>query len=359
MTAALALAERGLGRVWPNPAVGCVLVRDGRVVGRGWTRPGGRPHGETEALRRAGEAARGATAYVSLEPCNHWGKTPPCTEALLAAGIARAEVALEDPDPRVSGSGIARLRAAGLTVEVGSCAAEAREVNAGFLLRVRRGRPLVALKAAASLDARIATAAGESQWITGEAARRRAHALRARYDAILVGTRTALHDDPLLTCRLPGLEDRSPVRLVVDARLRLPLDSRLIATAQEVPTWIICRPDADSERARMLADRGVELLPVEPDASGRPDMAQALSALGARGLTRVLAEGGGVLAAALLRADLVDRLHWFRAPALIGGDGLPAIAGMGLTRLGGAPRFERLSMTELDGDLLETFKRRD
>ena len=205
MRAALALARRGLGTVWPNPAVGCVIVDRGRVVGRGWTQPGGRPHGETEALGRAGEAARGATAYVSLEPCCHWGRTPPCTDALIAAGIGRVVVALEDPDPRVAGDGVRRLRAAGLDVETGLCEAEAAEINAGFFCRLRNGRPLVTLKLATSLDGRIATGRGESQWITGPPARERAHALRAAHDAIMVGTGTVLADDPQLTCRLPGL----------------------------------------------------------------------------------------------------------------------------------------------------------
>ena len=205
MRAAFALARRGLGNVWPNPAVGCVLVRDGRVVGRGWTQPGGRPHAETEALRRAGALARGATAYVSLEPCSHWGRTSPCADALIAAGVRRVVAALEDPDPRVSGSGIARLREAGIAVETGLGAAEAAEINAGFLTRQRLGRPLVTLKLATSLDGKIATATGESQWITGPSARAYAHKLRAEHDAIMVGTGTVLADDPQLTCRLPGL----------------------------------------------------------------------------------------------------------------------------------------------------------
>ena len=212
MRAALGLARRGLGTVWPNPSVGCVLVKDGHVVGRGWTQRGGRPHGETEALRRAGAAANGATAYVTLEPCSHWGKTPPCADALIAAGLRRVVVALEDPDPRVAGAGIEALRKAGLAVETGLCTAEAAELNAGFLRRIRSGRPLVTLKLATSLDGRIATAAGESRWITGPQSRESAHLLRATHDAILVGTATVLADDPELTCRLPGLANRSPVR---------------------------------------------------------------------------------------------------------------------------------------------------
>src|SRR5580700_4659831 len=227
MRTALGLARRGLGNTWPNPAVGCVIVKDGRVVGRGWTQKGGRPHAETEALARAGKGAKGATAYVSLEPCSHHGKTPPCAEALIAAGVSRVVAAVEDPDPRVSGRGIARLRAAGIAVEAGLCAAEAAELNAGFFCRVAQGRPLVTLKLAASLDGRIATPTGKSRWITGPAARERAHLLRAAHDAVLIGTGTALADDPQLTCRLPGLEARSPVRIVIDRTLRLPATLRL------------------------------------------------------------------------------------------------------------------------------------
>ena len=204
MRAALALATRGLGNSWPNPSVGCVIVRDGQVLGRGWTRPGGRPHAETEALKAAGPAARGATAYVTLEPCCHWGRTPPCTDALAAAGIARVVVAIRDPDPRVNGEGLGRLRAAGIDVEEGLLAAEATSLNAGFIKRVRQGLPMVTLKLATSLDGRLATATKESKWITGPAARRAAHGLRARHDAILVGSGTVIDDDPDLTCRLPG-----------------------------------------------------------------------------------------------------------------------------------------------------------
>ncbi len=359
MTSALALARRGLGSVWPNPSVGCVIVRGDHVVGRGWTRPGGRPHGETEALRRAGPAAAGATAYVSLEPCNHWGKTPPCTEALLAAGIRRAVIALEDPDPRVAGAGIARLRAAGVTVEVGLCADEAAELNAGFLLRVRSGRPLVALKLATTLDGRIATATGESQWITGKTARRRAHLLRAEYDAILVGSGTAQRDDPMLTCRIPGLEGRSPVRVVLDGGLALSPGGRLAGSARTVPVWAICRADADPARASALAAAGVVPIPVETGADGRPEIGAALQALGARGVTRVLAEGGGVVAASLLRAGLVDRLLWFRAPMLLGAAGLPAVSDLGLGRLLDARRWKRIATAEIGCDLLETYARQD
>jgi diaminohydroxyphosphoribosylaminopyrimidine deaminase / 5-amino-6-(5-phosphoribosylamino)uracil reductase len=359
MRAALALARRGLGTVWPNPAVGCVIVNRGWLVGRGWTQPGGRPHGETEALRRAGEAARGAITYVSLEPCCHWGRTPPCADALIAAGVRRVVVALEDPDPRVAGEGLRRLRAAGLDVETGLCATEASEINAGFFCRLRLGRPLVTLKLATSLDGRIATRRGASRWITGPAARDRAHALRAIHDAIMVGSGTVLADDPKLTCRLPGLEHRSPVRVVVDRHLAVPPSARLIAEARQVPTWVLALPSADPDRRQGLLASGVTVIEVDPDTEGGIDFNSALTALGERGITRLLVEGGGQLAAALTRARLVDRLAWFHAPLLIGGDGIPAIAGFGLEAMTDAPRFERLSTETIGGDLLTIFRARE
>ena len=355
MRAALALARRGLGTVWPNPAVGCVIFKQGRVVGRGWTQPGGRPHGETEALRRAGEAARGATAYVSLEPCCHWGRTPPCVDALITAGVRRIVVALEDPDPRVAGEGLRRLRAAGLEVEVGLCAEEAAEVNAGFLGRLRLGRPLVTLKFATSLDGRIATASGESQWITGPPARERAHALRASHDAIMVGTGTAIADDPQLTCRLPGLDHRSPVRVVIDRHLRIPPTARLIADAHRVPTWVLTLPSADPDRRAVFRASRVTLIDVAHDSAGQVDLAAALAALGEHGITRLLVEGGAGLAAAFFRARLVDRLVWVHAPLAIGGDGIPAIAELDLAALANAPAFERLSTQTIGDDVLTTF----
>ena len=357
MRAALALAARGLGRTWPNPAVGCVLVRDGTVVGRGWTQPGGRPHAETEALGRAGGAARGATAYVSLEPCAHTGKTPPCADALIAAGIARVVAAVEDPDPRVSGRGLARLREAGIAVTTDACAAEAAELNAGFFTRIKEGRPLVSLKLATSLDGRIATRRGDSQWITGEAARRRAHALRAAHDAVLVGTGTALADDPALTCRLPGLSERSPVRVVLDRLLRLPATAKLLATAAAVPTWVVTTAAADSGQRRALETMGVQTIEAPAESDGRLSLSAALRGLGERGITRLLVEGGSALSASLLQQDLVDRVYWFRSAAVIGGDGLPAAASLGIEQLSDAKRFARLDMETVDADVLETYRR--
>jgi diaminohydroxyphosphoribosylaminopyrimidine deaminase/5-amino-6-(5-phosphoribosylamino)uracil reductase len=357
MRAALGLARRGLGTVAPNPSVGCIVVQNGQIVGRGWTQPGGRPHGETEALRRAGAAARGATAYVSLEPCNHYGKTPPCTEALIAAGVERVVVACEDPDPRVSGSGIRRLREAGIAVEVGLCADEARDLNEGFFRRIIDGRPMVTLKFATSLDGRIAVHTGESQWITGEAARTWSHGLRARYDAIMVGLNTALADDPELTCRLPGLNQRSPVRVVVDSRLRLPLTSRLVRTARSVSTLLIALQGADRMRSRAFQDCGVEVIEVPADQAGTIDVVAAAQALGERGITRLMVEGGAHLSASLLQRRLVDRIEWFRAPRLIGGDGIPALVSFGVDRLSDTADFIRIAVRQVGDDVMESYRR--
>ncbi len=363
MLAALSLARRGLGIVWPNPAVGCVLVRPDwghRVVGRGWTQPGGRPHAETEAVARAGGLAKDATAYVTLEPCDHQGQTGPCTQALIKAGIGAAVIALEDPDPRVSGAGIKRLEDAGIKVSVGVCEDQARTLNAGYLLRVTQGRPLMTLKTATTLDGRVATAKGQSKWITGAPARAFAHGLRADHDAIMIGIGTALADEPALTCRLPGLEDRSPVRIVADSRLRLPVDSRLVKTAKQVTTWVVTTAGAAGAagaKRKALEDKGVEVIEAEPGADGRPDLDWLAAEFGRRGLTRVLVESGGELAAALVKADLIDRLAWFRSPKLIGGDGRSAIAAFGIDGIAEAPAFARDSIFDAGDDVLETYHR--
>lgn len=340
MRAALALARRNLGRVWPNPSVGCVVVKDGLVLGRGVTAPGGRPHGEPQALAQAGEGAYGATVYVSLEPCNHHGKTPPCSEALISAGVARIVVACEDPDPRVSGGGIKRLRDAGIQVDVGLCAEEAQEVNFGFITRIVKGRPGITLKLATSLDARVATSTGHSQWITGPESRARGHLLRANHDAILVGIGTALADDPELTCRLPGLLGSNPVRVVLDSGLRLPPVSKLAQGAASVaPTWVVTLTDADPGRAAALEALGVRIIRIDADEAGRLPIATALTAIAGHGITRLLVEGGPTVATSLLKAGLADRVEWYRAPILIGGDGLPAVGGLDTDLLAQALRL--------------------
>lgn len=356
MRAALGLARRGLGSTWPNPSVGCVLVRDGLVVGRGVTAPGGRPHAEMQALAMAGAAARGATAYVTLEPCAHWGATPPCADALIAAGIARAVVAMEDPDSRVDGEGIARLRAAGIAVAVGLLRDEAAEIVAGFVMRQRHGRPLVTLKLATTLDGRIATRAGASQWITGQPARRAAHALRGRADAVLVGIGTALADNPDLTCRIAGYKPVPMVRVVADTHLRLSLTSHLVATAHEHPTWILHGPVTDHARRGALEQAGVRLFALPASETGI-DLAAGLAALAQVGITQILAEGGAHLAACLLREQLVDRAVWFHAPAVIGGDGLAAAAGFGLADLAAMPRFARREVRPVGEDMMSVYAR--
>lgn len=355
MAAALSLARRGLGNVAPNPAVGCVIVAKGRVIGRGWTQAGGRPHAETEALARAGAMAHGATAYVTLEPCAHHGKTSPCAEALIAAGIARVVVATIDPDPRVSGRGVAALRAAGITVDVGCLECDAQALNAGFLSRLD-GRPLTTLKLATSLDGRIAARTGDSQWITGELARARAHLMRAEHDAVMVGIGTAVADNPQLTCRLPGLEGRSPIRIVADGRLRLPLTHAMVRTARDVPTILFTVTGNPAERRAVYASAGVEVIEVASDARGHPDPVQAMKKLAERGVTRLMVEGGGQLAASLINARLVDRVCWFRGPVVIGDDGRPAVAALGLDRLRSAPTYALEAIERLGDDLLETYR---
>ncbi len=357
MRSALALARRGVGNTWPNPAVGCVIVKDGRVIARAVTAPGGRPHAEPAALDLAGKAVGGATVYVTLEPCCHWGRTPPCTDALVNAGVARVVIATRDPDPRVDGAGIAKLRAAGVEVQEGVLRDEADEIAAGFRTRVREGRPLVTLKLASTLDGRIATRAGESRWITGEAARRAAHALRGRHDAVMVGVGTVMADNPALTCRLPGYRPTQLVRVVADSHLRTPLSATLAATAAETPTWMLLRDGADRERRDAFADLGIRLIEVAGAGVG-VDPTKAMSALGDAGLTRLLVEGGAQLAASLLRADLVDRIAWFHAPAVMGADAWPAVQAFGIDRLDAMPRFTRISQTPLGEDMLTEFTRK-
>jgi diaminohydroxyphosphoribosylaminopyrimidine deaminase/5-amino-6-(5-phosphoribosylamino)uracil reductase len=331
MALALALGRRGLGRTWPNPAVGAVIVRDDGagpvIVGRGWTQPGGRPHAETEALRRAGEAARGATMYVTLEPCS-----PPCADAIVAAGIARVVSAMVDPNPEVAGAGHWRMAQAGITVEVGPGADEAARAHAGHIRRVRDGRPHVLLKLALSADAKAGLAGRRPAAITGEAARARVHALRAMSDAVLTGIGTALADDPLLTCRLPGMAERSPARIVLDSTLRLALQSRLVATAHETPLWVVAQEGAPAERERALQQQGAEVLRVTA-ADGRLDLMAVLRQLAERGVTRLMVEAGPILAAAFLDADLVDEAILLRAPKSIGADGIDALEGRSLTAL--------------------------
>jgi diaminohydroxyphosphoribosylaminopyrimidine deaminase/5-amino-6-(5-phosphoribosylamino)uracil reductase len=357
MALALALGRRGLGRTWPNPAVGAVIVKDDVIIGRGWTQAGGRPHAEVEALRRAGEAARGATLYVSLEPCSHYGKSPPCADAVIAAGIARVVSALEDPNPEVAGAGHARLRAAGIAVDVGLGAEEARRDHAGHIRRMRDLRPQVLLKLAASADGKAGAAGRRPVAITGERVRDRVHLLRAQSDAIMIGSGTALSDDPILTCRLPGMAAYSPVRVVLAGALRLPLSSRLVQSAREVPLWVIAGAEASVAAKQRLEAAGVTVLAV-PRAGARLDLAAILRLLAERGVSRLMVEAGPILAAALLDADLVDEAVLFSSAKVVGPDGIDALEGMPLTALTQSPRLKGFGSEAVGKDSCEIFGRR-
>jgi len=352
MTLALSLGRRGIGRVWPNPAVGCVIVRDGGIVGRGWTADGGRPHAETRALAQAGSAAKGATVYVTLEPCAHHGQTPACAQALIDAGVARVVVATGDPDRRVAGRGIGMLRNAGISVDLGLCDTEARRDHAGFLSRVTNNRPFVTLKMAGTLDGRIATASGESQWITGPDARRDVHMMRARHDAVMIGAGTVRADDPSLTVRGLGIT-RQPVRVVVSKALNIPTQSQLAQTAAEVPVWLCHGKDAD---ASAWTARGAVSLPCATTA-GQVDPLAVLARLADQGITRVFCEGGAGLAASLLHAGAVDALVIYTAGAAIGAEGMPMLAAMGIERLQDAPRFVQASIRSVGSDIRHIWTR--
>ena len=356
MQLALALGRRGLGRTAPNPAVGAVIVKDGIVVGRGWTQPGGRPHAEPEALARAGEAARGATLYVTLEPCSHVGKSPPCADAIIAAGIARVVSAIEDPNPQVAGQGHAKLRAAGIVVDVGTCADEAARDHAGHFRRVRDGRPHVILKLAVSPDDKIGASGGTPVAITGETARTRVHLLRAQCDAVLVGIGTALADDPLLTCRLPGMAKRSPVRIVLDRALRLPGDGKLVHSAREVPLWVMTSNTAEAPAAAKLGAAGVQVLRVKTSEHGL-DLADALRMLSDKGITRLMVEGGAQVAASFVEAGLVDEVWLLRGPNEIGADGVAALGALPLGAITQSSSFRVRASEKLDHDTLTIYER--
>ncbi|MDG1470985.1 MAG: bifunctional diaminohydroxyphosphoribosylaminopyrimidine deaminase/5-amino-6-(5-phosphoribosylamino)uracil reductase RibD [Ascidiaceihabitans sp.] len=355
MALALSLGRRGMGRTWPNPAVGCVIVSGGRIVGRGWTQPSGRPHAEVVALAQAGDAARGADVYVSLEPCAHHGKTPPCAQALINAGVGRVVIAISDSDLRVNGLGAQMLRDAGITVETGILGDLAFEDHDGFLRRTVMGRPMVTLKIASSFDGRIATGTGESQWITGPDARRVVHAMRARHDAVMVGGGTARHDDPSLTVRDLGVTHQ-PTRIVISRRLDLPLMGQLARTAKEIPLILCHGADADPTLVRTWADLGAVMLRCR--ARGMHlDPEDILAQLGGHGLTRIFCEGGSALAASLIEADLVDQLVGFTAGLTIGAEGLPSVGALGLSQLAQARRFTLKESRAVGPDVLSIWIR--
>ena len=351
MALALSLGRRGMGRVWPNPAVGCVVVKQGQIIGRGWTQDGGRPHAETMALAQAGPQAKGADVYVTLEPCAHTGKTPPCCDALIAAGVARVVCAMTDPDPRVAGQGLARLKAAGIRVENGVMQAQAGRDHQGFLSRITQSRPMVTLKLATSLDGRIATASGESQWITGPQARRTTHAMRARHDAVLVGAGTARADLPSLTVRNMGAT-KQPIRVVMSRDLNLPQNGPLFETATETPVWLLHGSHPDKGAAEAWKNAGATLLPV-PDLTATA----ALKALAKAGLTRVFCEGGAGLAASLLAEDKVDQLVVFHAGLMLGADGLPAVQALPDAALADIGRFALTQTNQIGPDTVQIWNR--
>lgn len=347
MLQALQLAERGRGHVEPNPLVGAVVVRGDAVVGEGWHERFGAAHAEILALSQAGAAARGATLYVTLEPCCHQGKTPPCTDAVIAAGIARVVAAMRDPFPQVAGQGAARLRAAGIQVDIGLCEKESRRLNAPYLKLLATGMPYVHAKWAMTLDGKIATRGGESKWISNETSRLRVHKLRGRMDAIVVGIGTVMADDPQLTARPPG--PRIPCRVILDSQGRLPPKSRLATTARQIPTLIVTSEQAASERAHGLRATGCEVIALP----GRPDVLELLRELGRRRWTNVLVEGGAAALGSFLDAVAIDAVHAFIAPILAGGgQATTPIAGLGVERLADALRLTHWQVHELDGDVL-------
>lgn len=356
MRLALSLAARGLGRVWPNPAVGCVIIKDGKLLGRGWTARGGRPHAETVALKQAGSTAKGATAYVTLEPCAHHGKTPPCADALVAAGIARVVCALDDPDSRVAGKGYKILRDAGINLTEDVLMDAASELNQGFLLNRAIGRPMFTLKMASTIDGRIATASGESRWITGSEARRQVHLMRARHDAVLIGAGTARADDPLLDVRDLGLTADNPVRIILDGGISLSLSSRLARTANDEPLWICHRAGLDKKRRKTWKSIGVTLVEVRHSETGELDLADMAKQLGKRGITRVLCEGGGRVASSMIAAELVDELVTFTAGMALGSEGAAVFGPLQIDALQDAPRFQLIETRTVGADIMARWK---
>ena len=358
MQLALTLGRRGQGRTWPNPAVGAVVVKDGVIVGRGWTQPGGRPHAEPEALARAGDAARGATLYVTLEPCSHVGKSPPCADAIIAAGIARVVSAIEDPNPEVAGQGHARLRAAGIVVDIGSGALEAARDHAGHFRRIRDKRPHVILKLAVSSDDKIGASGRKPVAISGEAARARVHLLRAQCDAVLVGIGTVRADDPLLTCRLPGMEARSPVRVVLDRSLRIPGASRLVHSARETPLWVMTSSLSEAPAAMKLGAAGAQVIRVATTATPPGlDLLAVLHALAEKGITRLLVEGGARVASSFVAAGLVDEVWLLRGPDAIGAEGVAALEALPLSAITQSSAFRVRASENLQNDTLTIYER--
>lgn len=361
MAAANHYGRRNLGQTFPNPAVGALIVRfdngEPVIVARGATAQGGRPHAETEALALAGEAARGATTYVTLEPCAHHGKTPPCANAIISAGIARAVVAVEDPNPEVKGKGTALLRAAGIEVVTGVGVREALMTHAGHFRRMADGRPHLILKIAVSSDGKTGLAGRKPAEISCETSRAEAHMMRATADAIMVGSGTVIADDPQLNCRLPGMEDRSPIRIVLDGNLRIPLNSKLVRTARQVPLWVMTTDDAPADKERKLLAEGVFVVRT-PAKGGRLDLEAALRRLGEREITRVLVEGGPLVSAHLIRSDLVDEAVVVTSDKTLGPEAIDALEGLPLAALTQSARLEMVERRKSGADRLDRYFRR-
>lgn len=350
MDQALRLAARGIGRTSPNPVVGCVIVAKGKVVGRGFHPKAGEPHAEVFALRDAGEMAEGATAYVTLEPCSHTGRTPPCAEALIKAKVGRVVAAMTDPNPKVAGRGMQMLAAAGIVVETGIREREAQELNRPFITWIEKSRPLVTLKMAASLDGKTATRTGESQWITGPEARMKVQAMRNQHDVVMVGIGTVLADDPRLNCRQAG--GRDPVRLVVDSNLRIADDAAIFTSSKSAPLLIATLQKNSQQRIARVKANNAELILCRETAAGQVDLQDLMQQLGKRDITSVLSESGGILSDGLLNAGLVDRLALFLAPKLIGGQGAPGLLkGLGVEHLAQAREIVDLKIRTLGRDL--------
>lgn len=351
MAEALALASLGLGRTSPNPAVGCLIVKDGRVIGRGWHRKAGTPHAEIHALKEAGQEARGASLFVTLEPCSHHGRTPPCADAVIAAGIKRVVAAMADPNPKVAGRGLERLRKAGVEVQVGVLEHEARRLNEVFIKYITDGLPFVWLKSAMTLDGKTATRAGDSRWVTGEDARREVHQLRDRLDAIMVGVGTVLADDPQLTCRVPG--GRDPIRVIVDSLARTPSEAALFRTGSPAPTLIAITAAAHPERVRALEKAGAEILVLESQPDGRVSLPSLLRRLAGREIASILLEGGHSLNASAIQDGLADKAWFFIAPKIVGGAAAPGpVGGQGAARMSGALNWRFGDIRMVGDDLL-------
>lgn len=351
MRQALRLAKKAMGRTSPNPLVGAVVVKNGTIIGQGYHKKAGTPHAEVHALQAAGRKARGATLYVTLEPCNHTGKTPPCTRAVLQAGIARVVVGMVDPNPLVAGSGCRFLEGQGVAVDGELLAAECRAINLPFIKHITTGLPWVIMKAGCSLDGRIAVADGRCAWITGEESRREVHRLRDRVDAILVGVDTAKNDDPSLTTRLPGRKGHDPLRVVLDSSLRLGPQAAMLRQPSPAQTWIFCTPGADLGKRQALEAAGARVIEVA-GSQGRLDLRQVLTVLGQTGHTSVLVEGGSAVHTSFWQGGLVDQVSLFLAPLFLGHDAIPLVGDLGLVDVHGGRRFQTSRVKRFGSDVL-------